>query len=363
MKTTKRKVAIVGTNGLPANYGGFETLVEYLTKYLSGQFEFIVYCSKLQKKKIARYNNAKLVYIPLKANGWQSLLYDFITLFHAAHTSDVILYLGPVLGFIIPFIKVYFKKRIIINYGGFNEWERVKYSKPQRFFIKLVYKYTIKYADDGIADNRCLQESILKTFKVNSIVIRYGGDHVVKMPLMDNIIKKYPFLLEEYYINVSRAQVDNNLHIVLDAFRDIPDKKLVMVSNWNISNYGIELKKDYHDKYKNIILLDAIYDISEINILRAYAKAYIHSHSYCGTSPSLVEAMCLGLPVFSYDVPTNRETTEEKACFFKSSEDLKKSILDKKNNLEKNGKNMKAIANIQYAWSDISRQYAELFLK
>ncbi|GHT09245.1 rhamnosyltransferase [Bacteroidia bacterium] len=356
----KRKVSIVGTNGIPAHYGGYETLADYLTQYLSDEFDFVVFCSKNNSRDLTNYNNAKLLHLPLKANGWQSLFYDTYTLFYSALYSDIILYLGPGAGFIVPIIKL-FQKKIIVNHGGLNEWEREKYSKFQKNIAKLGHKYAAKFANINITDNNLLQKSILNAFGADSIVIRYGGDHAVKTIPTREIIEKYPFLEEEYYVNVSRAQVDNNLHIVLNAFKDIPEKRLVMVSNWNISLYGTELKKEYYNKYPNIILLDAVYEISEINAIRGCAKAYIHSHSYCGTSPSLVEAMCLGLPIFSYDVPTNRETTKGKAYFFKSSEDLKNSILDGGNSLKECSENMKVISENEYTWSKISAQYAELF--
>jgi glycosyltransferase involved in cell wall biosynthesis len=361
MIISKRKVAIVGTNGIPAKYGGYETLAEYLTNYLLDEFDFTVYCSKTQPRLYTEFNKSKLKYIPLKANGWQSIFYDIFTLLHAAVTSDIILYLGPGAGFLVPFLKI-FEKKIIVNHGGLNEWEREKYSPFQRFVAKLGHKYAAKYANYNIADNFLLRDSIKKTFGVDSLVIRYGGDHTEKVETDNDLRIKYPFLGYDYFVNVSRAQVDNNLHLVLEAFRTTLDKTLVMVSNWSVSDYGIELKSEYKNKYPNIIILDAIYESKEINTIRGNAKAYIHSHSYCGTSPSLVEAMSLGLAIISFDVPTNRETTQGKAFFFKEENELKKVIKSISSvDLENNGKMMKEIAAQEYTWQSISAKYAELF--
>lgn len=363
MSIIKRKVAIVGTNGIPAKYGGYETLTEFLTKYLSGDFNFIVYCSRNQPSRLKEYNGAKLKYVFLKANGWQSLFYDAFTLFHAALTADIILYLGPGAGFIVPFIK-FFKKAIIVNHGGLNEWEREKYSWFQRYIAKLGHKYAAKYATFNIADNSLLKESIQKEFGVDSHIIRYGGDHAKKEEIDDELLIKYPFLSINYFINVSRAQVDNNLHLVLEAFKNSPERKLVMVSNWSVSNYGILLRKEYMNKYSNIIILDAIYEPKEINAIRGNANVYIHSHSYCGTSPSLVEAMSLGLPIFSFDVPTNRETTKNEAVFFKDTSGLT-NLISSINEMELNncGNRMKKIAEEDYTWAFISSQYSTLFSK
>lgn len=361
MSGRKIKVAIVGTNGIPAKYGGYETLTEYLTKYLSDEFEFTVYCSKTQSRLHKNYNNSKLIYSNLKANGWQSIFYDIFTLIHATFNSDVILYLGPGAGFVVPLLKL-FGIKIIVNHGGLNEWEREKYSNFQRFIAKLGHKYAAKFANFNIADNYLLRDSIKRTFGVDSKVIRYGGDHAIQEKIDEELVKKYPFLLGRYYVNVSRAQIDNNLHLVLEAFKNTPDKTLVMVSNWSVSPYGEDLKQKYLNKYQNIIVLDAIYVPKEINAIRGNAHAYIHSHSYCGTSPSLVEAMSLGLPILSFDVATNRETTLENALFFKNVDELKslvESISDE--NLLKTGAEMKSIAEKEYTWQVISSQYAELF--
>ena len=91
-----RKVAIIGTNGLPAKYGGFETLANFLVENLNKEHnELIVYCSKTSKEeRLLKYNGAKLIYFPLKANGWQSMIYDFVTIVHAFFTASDLIILG-----------------------------------------------------------------------------------------------------------------------------------------------------------------------------------------------------------------------------------------------------------------------------
>lgn len=359
----KIKVSIVGINGIPAKYGGYETLADNLTRTLLNQYDFIVFCSAIHDKKIKSHNSARLIRIPLKANGWQSLIYDIYTLFYAAIKSDIILYLGPGAGFILPIVKL-INKNIIVNHGGLNEWEREKYSKFQRTIARIGHKYGARFCKINIADNFILQDSLNRNFNADSVVIRYGGNHVVKPELNTFLLEKYRFLNSEYYVNVSRAQIDNNLHLVLEAFEKIPNLTLVIVSNWSISTYGKNLREKYSNNFENIILLDAIYDLIEINAIRAYAKVYIHSHSYCGTSPSLVEAMYLGLPIFSFDVPTNRETTQDKAFYFKTKEQLIESLCSAGDEELRNcGNLMKQIADKEYTWDFVGEKYAEIFNK
>lgn len=357
----KLRVAIVGTNGIPANYGGFETLAENLVNHLSNEFHFIVYCSKKQVEKLKHYNNAKLINLPFDANGATGLIYDMLSLIHAWFFSDVILYLGPGIGTMLWINKI-FKKKLITNHGGLNEWDREKLTFLQKKFAYFNHKYAAIFSDINIVDNFVLEKSLTKYFKTNSIVIRYGGDHVFKVNATPELIEKFPFLTSKYYVSVSRAQIDNNLHIVLEAFKMMPDKFLVLVSNWNSSEYGKELKKEY-ELISNIYLQDAVYDLTKLNCIRSNAFMYIHSHSQCGTAPSLVEAICLNLPIISFNVPQNQETLRRDKFFFNSSDDLK-NILDHIqitdiDNLKKDSDDLKEY----YNWQVIANQYAGLICK
>lgn len=358
----KKKVAIIGTNGIPASYGGYETLTEYLTKYLNNDVKFTVYCSNIydKSKRVKEYNGSRLIYIPLKANGIQSILYDIITTIHAWFYADVLLILGPAAGFILPF-NIFFRKKIIINHGGLDEWKREKYSEFQKWVLRFNRRISRRFAKVHIADNMLLKESLKETFNIDAEIIAYGGDHVVKRDVNDAALKKYPFLNLDYDVSVSRAQVDNNLHILLEAYKSFPDRNLVLISNWNISEYGKSLLKEYQG-INNLFLVNAVYDKTELDIIRGNAKLYIHSHSRCGTAPSLVEAMSYNIPVICFDVPVNHATTNDKTKYFKDSESLS-YILENidVDNYEKIKDDMFFIAKTEYTWKNIADKYLKLF--
>ena len=108
----------MGTAGLPAAYGGFETLAQNLVAHLGDRYDFTVFCKRTPRhKRLANFLNARLVYLPLHSNGWESLPYDIVSLLYAFATSDMILYLGPVAGMILPINRI-FKKNLIVNFGG-----------------------------------------------------------------------------------------------------------------------------------------------------------------------------------------------------------------------------------------------------
>ena len=359
---SKKRISIIGTNGLPAKYGGFETLANYLSKNLSQDYDVTVYCSKTPKeKKLKFYNNSKLKYLPLKANGWQSMLYDAISIIHALYTTDVLIILGFSGVFAFP-LRVFFKnKKILFNIGGI-EWQKVRAGKMlSRIEIQLkkwFEKITVKYSDVIIVDNQVLWEYVKATYKIDSVLAEYGGDHAKSEPKTKEIIEKYPFLASKYDVSVSRAQDDMNIHILIEAYMKITNRNLVVVSNWEISEYGINLKRKYKDKFPNIHLIDAVYDLQELNTIRSNASIYYHTHSLCGTAPSLVEAMCLGLPVLCFDVPTNRSSTENKSYYFTDHN----SLINLLNNLNDDelkslAFSMKEIAERRYTWQRITSIY------
>lgn len=357
----KIKVHIVGTHGVPARYGGFETLADFLCQNLNTDFDITVYCnSKIYPDKIEKYHGSKLKYIKLDASGVQGIVYDFITYINALYKADVIIYLSPVgSGFMTPVRKL-FRTKVITNHGGLNEWEREKLSWFQKKWAKFNHRIAARYSTLNIADNEQYKQSLKDNFGAESTVIRYGGDHVNANLDKNKFIKKYPFVNEKYAVSVSRAQLDNNLHIVLECFEKFDHFKLVLISNWSVSNYGRELKEKYK-AHPNMILLDAVYDKEELDYLRSNAYVYVHSHSRCGTAPSLVEAMCLGQAVISYDVATNRETMNNLGQYFKNSQELTQhlSCLHDEE-ISDLAQKLKSLACQNYSWKYISQQYREL---
>lgn len=364
MADKKIRLALIGTNGIPANYGGAESLFENITRELSDRFDITVYCSKKQPRdKVGdSYLGAKLKYWPLSANGWQAIPYDTLSIFHAAKHSDVLLIFGFTAAVVVMVMRFFgFKKKIIFNHGGLNEWDREKISKFNRWYSKWTRR-SLRNKVDHIADNELYIKSLREVCGIEkAYMIRYGGDQAKRVDSDGELIKKYPFLTDPYYVAVARAQIDNNLHILLEAYSQMPNKKLVLVSNFKVSDYGQKLYEQYKDKYPNMILIPGIYNKKELNAVRSNALAYIHSHSRCGTPPSLCEAMNLGLPIISYDMPVNHEVTREHALFFASPEELVSVVLSTSEaQLKEMAEKSTALAQKEYTWKHIADQYAEV---
>ena len=364
----KKKVALIGTNGIPAHYGGIETLAEYLARDLNEDYDLYCYCSKTPRdKRIETYRNTKLVYLPLKANGWQSILYDGWSIVRSLRKYDVLVILGCSCPFIMP-IKALTNKKVVYNAIGGRENEKVRgwkaLGKIELAVKKLFSSWNNKYSDFIIVDNAANVNSFEEQSGIKPLLAEYGGDHAIAEPVTPEMLEKYPFLGEHYDVTVSRAQEDMNIHMVIDAYKQVSERKVVIVSNWQKSEYGQKLFAENAGKYPNIFLLNAIYDQKELNTIRSNADLYLHTHSMCGTAPSLVEAMYLGLPIICFKVPTNIETTENKSIYFETVPELV-NILKGINEvtLKKLSSELKEIALRRYNWNRITAIYKDCIEK
>ncbi len=341
------KVSIIGTVGVPACYGGFESLVENL---LPAEEIDTIYCSKKSYTNRTRtYKNSKLCYLPLNANGIQSIPYDIFSILHSLFfTKNNLLILGVSGAIAIPFFKTVTKRKVITNIDGL-EWKRDKWSPFAKWFLKLSEKIAVKWSDTVIADNAAIADHVENTYGVKSEVIAYGGDHAVTGET--NLPKS------NYFLGLCRIEPENNVSLILEAFSKLPTHNIKFIGNWNNSEFGSSLKKKY-SKFKNIEIIDPIYDVEQLFEIRKLAKGYIHGHSAGGTNPSLVEMMFFDIPIVCFDCNYNRASTEENAIYFKTTNDLV-SLIESNAHISK--MNMKEIAQRRYTWQIVKKQYLGLF--
>jgi len=356
-----KRIAILGTVGVPANYGGFETLAENLVRYHHAhamQNALTVYCSsRSYPARESSFLSARLRFIPLSANGAQSILYDTFSLFSAVwHRSDVILLLGVSGATALPLVRFFSSARIITNIDGI-EWRREKWRGLAKRFLRFSEKIAIRFSHEVIADNVVIATYAKKTYGLNCHVIAYGGDHALTASPVS--VSEY-ILPQHYAFAICRIEPENNVHMILEAFAMSPGQNLVMVGNWTNSGYGRELKHRFAN-HANLYLLNPVYDLGKLHTLRTHAQFYVHGHSAGGTNPSLVEAMHFSLPVLAFDCDFNRSTTEDHALFFKDTFNLV-ALLNSLDTalLARVASKMKEIANRRYTWSIVAQQYFAL---
>jgi glycosyltransferase involved in cell wall biosynthesis len=357
-------IAILGTVGVPANYGGFETLAENLTRYHEASglpAKLVVYCSaKSYPEKLESYLGAELRYINLNANGVSSILYDIVSLFSAVRKgADVILLLGVSGAVALPIVRLLSRARIVTNIDGI-EWKREKWKGLPKWFLRFSEYIAVRFSHEVIADNGGIAKHVVDSYGHKCHVIAYGGDHAV-------LANPTPFserpLPSQYALSLCRIEPENNVAMILEAFAGRADTTLVFVGNWKNSAYGQSLLQRY-GAFLNLHLLDPIYDIGVLSTIRGKAACYIHGHSAGGTNPSLVEMMHFGKPVLAYDCIFNRYTTSEKALFFKTADELQYVVDTLTPDISESvGADMQRIANERYTWDLIGKQYFEILYR
>lgn len=358
-----KRIGIIGTVGVPANYGGFETLVEnIIERKSSSDIQYIVYCSsKSYSSHLSSYKGAMLKYVRLNANGIQSIFYDIISLLKATKECDEILVLGVSGCCFLPLYRLFSRKKLIVNIDGL-EHKRKKWSRSIRLFLKFSEYMAIKYGDVIIADNKGIKDYVREEYSINSELISYGGDHTLISVTDDekqSILEEYNLVAKGYSFSVCRIEPENNVHIALQAFKE-NGQKLVFIGNWYKSEYGRTLLQEYQD-VPNIILLSPIYDLKVLFVLRSFCKFYIHGHSAGGTNPSLVEAMFFKCPILAFDVVYNRATTENKAFYYQDAISLNNLITMAPSMQSQCAQNMEDIAYRLYCWRIITEQYEKLY--
>jgi glycosyltransferase involved in cell wall biosynthesis len=346
-----KKTAIIGVVGVPAAYGGFETLVENILDE-RGE-DYIVYCSSSSYgEKLASYKGARLIYMPISANGVGSIFYDSICAIDAVRRGvDTVLVLGVSGAFILPLIKILFGKKIVTNIDGL-EWRRDKWSKFAKSFLKWSERVAVRYSDFIISDNDAIRDYIMYEYSIGSEVIAYGGDHV--------LVEPHSGMREGYAFGVCRIEPENNIHKILKAFADT-GYPLKMVGNWESGEYGRGLRREF-STFKNLELINPVYDVRELFRLRDRCDFYVHGHSAGGTNPSLVEAMFFGKPIIAYDCVYNRFTMENKGRYFANVAELKSHIEYFKLNktVFGEGEVLQEVAHTKYRWKYIRSQYRRL---
>ncbi|WP_071461756.1 DUF1972 domain-containing protein [Polynucleobacter asymbioticus] len=358
----KISVSIIGSNGLPGRYGGWDQLMNHLTKNLKNTISFTVYTSSHNAVRgLTHFNDAKIRVVNLRANGIQSIPYDGFSIIESVFKrQDVLLILGVSGCIFLPFARI-FSKKIILNIDG-AEWKRGKWNWFIKSFLKISEAIGVLFSDIVIADNEVIKNYVFEKYGKQSVLIAYGGDHVRRISMSGKTSNEYRISPKKYAFTVCRIEPENNIELILDTFSKY-DLILVIIGNWNNSNFGIELRAKYKS-FQNMRLLDPIYDQDRLDEVRGNCFLYIHGHSVGGTNPSLVEAMSLALPCITFDVSYNKETTESKALYFGNSQELLNSLtlLNGDESLRnKIAEDMFEIASRRYRWSNIVESYEGLF--
>lgn len=358
----KKKISIIGIRGIPAMYGGFETLVENLAPFLARDgWKVVVYArKKFVPKGLKWYRGVRIIKTPsLHTKHLDTISHTIFSLPHILITRPKILFVLNLINtiFVLP-LKI-FGIKIIINVDGL-EWERKKWGFFGRTAYRISAYLATKFASEIITDGRVIKEYYEKKYKKNSVFIPYGFE--IPKPIGLSTLENLNLQVGEYFLWVGRLEPENNPEMVISAFNGAKtSRKLVILGdNPYKKKYVKNLRKMASEK---IIMPGAIYGNGYSELLHN-SYCFIHSSEVGGTHPALVEAMGAKKAVLLLYNKQNFEVASDLAFYFKNIEELKNLIEWSEENPEKifeAGKALGKRAEEEYSWSKVLLEYKNIF--
>lgn len=359
------KIAIIGTRGIPNQYGGFEQFADILSQGLVEKgHEVTVYCSANHTYTEKEYNGVKLIhkYDPEnKIGSAGQFIYDLICMLDARKRDfDIIYMLGYTSSSVWQRLLYKHKAVVVTNMDGL-EWKRSKYTKPVQGFLKYAEKLAVKYSDYLVADSIGIQKYLKDKYKADSSYYPYGS-YVLENP-SNACLSKYNLSEFSYDVLIARFEPENNIEMILESFSmSKTNRKLILIGNYLNTVFG----KQMHDKYhidSRIQFIGAIYDQEELSNLRYYSNLYYHGHSVGGTNPSLLEAMGSSSLICYHNNEFNKAIVGEDGFGFNTTTELVQYIENKSKAENSNmiADNINKIKNI-YSWNIIISSY-EMYFK
>lgn len=362
------KIAIVGSRGIPASYGGFETFAEEIAVHLYRNYgyEVTVVCDAEQCKKndgMAEYEGVVLRYSRF-AKGGNAIRFYRDSIARVVDDHDIIYSCGPAGGLFGPIVRRH-GKIMMTNPDGLNS-RRSKWSWPIQVAFRLFEAAASKFSDRVICDSKAIEDYIRNSYGCHHTdVAEYGA---YPNPYLDGkeptsaVLDEYSLKANAYHLVVSRLEPENNVETIIRGYQQGNHKfPLVVVGNLKETDF---VKRLQYIAGENVRFVGGIYDKDKLAIVRANAATYLHGHSVGGTNPSLLEAMASRNLCICHDNPFNREVVQDNGLFFASPDDVQNCLERVEDNPEefvaaRDG----ALARIHnyYNWDHMAEKYHAIF--
>lgn len=380
-----KNVFIIGSKGIPANYGGFETFVdELVSRQQNKNIKYHVACLSDNDNE-TEYHGAHCFNVKVPNIGpAKAVYYDLAALKYCVkyikdnNINDAIVYiLACRIG---PFVSKYVKQlhklncKVYVNPDG-HEWKRAKWNYFIRKYWKLSEKLMVKHADLLICDSKNIEKYIQEDYKQYSpktTFIAYGAD-TSKSTLRDddekllNWYKEKGVQAKEYYLVVGRFVPENNYETMIKEFMKSNTKKdFVLITNVEQNKFYETLKNETHfDQDKRIKFVGTVYDQQLLKKIRENAYGYLHGHEVGGTNPSLLEALATTDLNLLLDVGFNKEVGEDGSVYWNKEEGNLANLINRLENI--NNDQLKELStkakqriDSEYSWDYIVRKYEDL---
>lgn len=316
-------VRILGTHGVPANYGGFETAAEKVGLHLlASGWRVIVYCQVDGTGEITydEWNGLERVNVPVDLPGWRGTsLFDLKCVRHASKFDDLCLVFGYNTGIFNTWQR--FKKiPMVINMDGI-EWSRARWGFFRQAILYINERFSAAVGNHLIADHPEIEKYLwTRAPKRKVTMIAYGADEVLEAD--EAPVRALGLEPGRYLTLICRPIPENSIVELVKGFSFKPrDYKLAILGNYDPET------DDYHRQVveaasDDVVFLGAIFDPEVVQPLRFHSAAYLHGHTVGGTNPSLVEALGAGNAVLAHDNAYNRWTAGPDQAYFASAQDV-----------------------------------------
>lgn len=360
----KLKIAMIGTRGVPAAYGGFETAVEEIGKRLVAHgHEVTVYCRNIDGPRTKTHLGMKLVYLPaLRLKAAETLSHTAFSVLHAAVTTkhDMAFVFNAANA---PFVPVLRARGIptAVHVDGL-EWMRGKWSGAGRGYYLGVEKLAVKWADALIADSQGIADYYTNKFGVDTELLTYGSP-ILRHAASDRLAE---LGLEPgtFHLVVARFEPENHVDMIVKGYSQSAAKyPLIVVGSAPYSAAYTGSIEAIASTDPRVHLLGGIWDQEQLDQLYAHALTYAHGHSVGGTNPSLLRAMGGGTPVLAFDVEFNREVLGEHGMYFDTPDAFQERIDYAERHasqLPVLGQRLQQRAELTYNWDDVAQGYEAL---
>lgn len=382
-----RDIFIIGSKGIPAGYGGFETFAEQLTRHKkSRDIRYHVACMAGQRGEF-EYQGSHCFQLKVPQIGpAKAIYYDLAAFFYCLNyikthgsTRPVVYVLACRIG---PFAG--FLKRRLHRFGGSlyvnpdgHEWLRAKWNRLIRAYWKFSEKGMVKHADLIICDSKHMEHYIQNSYfryHPATAFIAYGAD--VKASTMEDFDKtllgwyqKWDLKPFEYYLIVGRFVPENNYAVMIREFMKAKtEKKLAIISNVEKNSFYRKLKEETgFEQDQRIVFCQTVYQEQLLKKIRENAWGYLHGHEVGGTNPSLLEALGSTKVNLLLDVGFNREVGEDAAFYWTKQPGSLSALIEKtsgflKEEQERCGIRARERILTDYSQEGIAKAYEEVFL-
>lgn len=358
------KIAILGTRGIPANYGGFETFAEQLGTRLAGRgHEVTVYCRRHYSTAGAEsYRGVRLVVLPtIRHKYFDTIVHTLLSVLHAAWQGYDVILICNAANSLFAFWPRLFGTPTLVNVDGL-ERKRKKWNWVGRTYYLLSEWLSTFLPTAIVTDAQVIQDYYATRYRKRSAMIAYGAE--VARRAAPESLRRFGLIPNQYILYVSRLEPENNAHLVIDAYRDVrTDWPLVIVGGAPYAAEYISRLKSTRDR--RVIFPGFVFG-EDYRALQQNAYCYVHATEVGGTHPALIEAMGAGNCALTLRTPENLEVIGDAGLIYDSVAELTRQLQLVIDHPEMIGEyRRRAMARVirYYNWEQITDQYEELLAR